>query len=458
MPTYVNDNGTWREVNESLTVNDNGTNREIDEAYVNDNGTWRLIYEAEQPMVLSTSFKIGGFKFGPSGGTGSDNVSLAGYNNGELVLFGYGLNWGKMFGRFSTDFRLLNLPGLNTGSGGNGTNWQEIQTTNFTTGGSNSSYANTVIGITPSQLFYTINESSYPNYYRAQPDAANSSGSPTGGSFGTASATYNTASTANGTTNTQGASHTLKQIFTPGQSGREDYNRVYTVIDASVNSTTVFPGQALTLTTQDYTVGTTLIPGYSYTMNFAVNDATNPIPVQGRSSAPLAQAVRTPAPSAGICREDGENVTNLYNRLFGQTIGGSYFSLNPTIEIYDRVNLPFKSSSGGVEYRQVLGLLWQYEEYSQTNGTPATNPYMLFAVEGHGLPADAWSRMEINGVNFDVSLFSKSELPAINGGGNTRLTPASTWWSYTFTGGNTITSFGAIESTINVNIYKQAKL
>ena len=57
MPTYVNDNGTWREVNESLTVNDNGTNREIDEGYVNDNGTWRLMYAgvAAYSGIISTA-------------------------------------------------------------------------------------------------------------------------------------------------------------------------------------------------------------------------------------------------------------------------------------------------------------------------------------------------------------------------------------------------------------------
>ena len=57
MPIYVNDNGTWREVNESLTVNDNGTNREIDEGYVNDNGTWRLMYAgvAAYSGIISTA-------------------------------------------------------------------------------------------------------------------------------------------------------------------------------------------------------------------------------------------------------------------------------------------------------------------------------------------------------------------------------------------------------------------
>ena len=57
MPIYVNDNGTWREVNESLTVNDNGTNREIEEGYVNDNGTWRLMYAgvAAYSGIISTA-------------------------------------------------------------------------------------------------------------------------------------------------------------------------------------------------------------------------------------------------------------------------------------------------------------------------------------------------------------------------------------------------------------------
>jgi hypothetical protein len=450
MPTYVNDNGTWREVNESLNVNDNGTNREIDEAYVNDNGTWRLVYESEKPMILSSTFKIGGQKYGNNGSTGTDNVGFAGYGAGDLFILNAGLVPGTMFGRFSTDFRLLNLPGIATGSGGNGTNWQEIQTTNFTTGGSNSSYANTVIGITPSQLFYTINSSSYPNYYRAQPDAANSANDPftgqppTGGSFGTASATYNTASTANGTTNTQGASHTLKQIFTPGQSGREDYNRFYAVVDASVNSS-VFPGEALTLTTQDYTVGTTLIPGQTFTMRFNLTESTISLPAQGRSSSPLAKAIRT---TSQIRRDNGDLVLNIYNRLFGQGFSGIYFSLNPTIEIYDRVNLPFKSSSGGVEYRRVMSLMWQYQDVPISTGNPRTNSQIWFAVEGHGLPTNAWRRMEINGVSLDASLFSKSEVAA-----NGSITPAYTLWMYVYPN-EPVSAFGTVGSTINVNIYK----
>ena len=57
MPTYVNDNGTWREINESLSVHDGGSYREIDEAYVNDNGTWRLVYEgvAAYSGIISTA-------------------------------------------------------------------------------------------------------------------------------------------------------------------------------------------------------------------------------------------------------------------------------------------------------------------------------------------------------------------------------------------------------------------
>tara|TARA_B100001093_G_scaffold484485_1_gene517942 strand:+ start:3091 stop:4422 length:1332 start_codon:yes stop_codon:yes gene_type:complete len=443
MPTYVNDNGTWREVNESLNVNDNGTNREIDEAYVNDNGTWRLVYESEKPMLLSTSFKIGGYKFGPSGGSGTDNVTRAGYNNGELFLLGAGLLTGYAYGRFSTAFTLLSTA----------SQWQEVQTANKTEGLNNSSFQNTAVGTAPNQTFYIVNGATYPNYRLNQLDPARSPNDPftgnppTGGSITTA--TYNTASTANGTTNTQGASHTIKQIFTGGQSSREDYNRIYTVIDAAFSST-AFPGQIITLTTPSYFIGLTEIPGDTFSANFAVNDSTNPIPVQTNIGSAI-KAVRTPA---YLLSKDGNRVNNLYPALFGQTFSGTVFVRSPQIEIYDRVNLPFKSSSGGVEYRQVLALTWQYEEHQQTNGTPATNPQILFAVEGHGLPANAWRRMEINGVSFDVSLFTKSENPANNGSGGTRLTPASTFWSYTYTGANSITAFGTIGSTISVNIYK----
>ena len=61
MPTYVNDNGTWREINESLSVHDGGSYREIDEGYVNDNGTWRLIYENITQVHTNTMIVTKGY-------------------------------------------------------------------------------------------------------------------------------------------------------------------------------------------------------------------------------------------------------------------------------------------------------------------------------------------------------------------------------------------------------------
>ena len=57
MPTFVKDSGTWREINQSLSVHDGGSYREIDEVYVNDNGTWRLVYEgvAAYSGIISTA-------------------------------------------------------------------------------------------------------------------------------------------------------------------------------------------------------------------------------------------------------------------------------------------------------------------------------------------------------------------------------------------------------------------
>ena len=45
MTTYVNDNGTWREIS-NLYVHDGTsfTNKTIDNAYVNDSGTWREVF------------------------------------------------------------------------------------------------------------------------------------------------------------------------------------------------------------------------------------------------------------------------------------------------------------------------------------------------------------------------------------------------------------------------------
>jgi hypothetical protein len=43
MPIYVNDSGTWREI-DIPSVNDAGTWRNLREVYVNDSGTWRRVY------------------------------------------------------------------------------------------------------------------------------------------------------------------------------------------------------------------------------------------------------------------------------------------------------------------------------------------------------------------------------------------------------------------------------
>jgi len=45
MATYVNDNGTWREIS-NLYVHDGTsfTNKTIDNSYLNDNGTWREVF------------------------------------------------------------------------------------------------------------------------------------------------------------------------------------------------------------------------------------------------------------------------------------------------------------------------------------------------------------------------------------------------------------------------------
>jgi len=443
MPTYINDNGTWREVNQSFNVNDNGTNREVQEAYVNDNGTWREVYNAEKLMQATTSFKIGGYKFGSGGGTGTSNVSLAGYNNGEIALTSLGLIDGLMFGRFSTGFRLLNTASL----------WQDLSTTYRVNGGSaNNTFQLNTVGVTPNQFFAVVQGNLYPDYYNNQPDAANSptdpftGNPPTGGSITTA--TYNTASTANGTTNTQGASAILRQMFVGADlSTTSDPNRLYAVISATSSTfSSIFPGRGLTLTTPSYYIGLSEIPGETFTTCFKLNEATVSLPAQTNIGTTV-KAVRTPS-SYGFLKDDGDRVGNLYQKLHGQTFTGSYFVRSPQIEIYDRINLPFKSSSGGIEYREVMSLMWQYEQHGQNNGTPATDPQILFAVAGHGLPSNAWRRMEINGINFNASLFTKSEVAA-----NT-INPAYTLWSYTYTGANSVTAFGAMKSIININIYK----
>ena len=496
MPTYVNDNGTWREVNESLTVNDNGTNREIDEAYVNDNGTWREVYTAEEEMFSSTSFKIGGVKHGPSGGTGTDNIGFAGYNAGDLVVSSEGLIGGQFFGKFSDDFRLLNLPTTNTGNGagsGTGVEWQEMWSWNTpgapNGGGANAIYGLKSFGISPHDSEYNLFNSSTgmgnlnTAYQRAQPITRafvgdGNTNQKTGGSFSRmsppTSTTYNTASTANGTTNTQGPSHTLKQIFIPNapetvQPTNNSYgqqNQVWVAIDAAQNSTT-FPGEGLTLTTYPNTQYGISVK--TFTLKIAKNDIGHNFPydiyameISGRRTSPLVQAARTsllfdniannttPNAAGAVMNAAGDKVTNLYDEIF-QPVQNFFISLNPQIEIFDRVNLPFKSSSGGIEYRRVMSLMWQYQNVPASGGAARTNSEIWFAVEGHGLPTNAWRRMEINGVNLEGSLFTKSEVAASPS--SAPIFPAYTLWKYTYPS-NAITAFGTIESTINVKLYK----
>lgn len=54
MPTAVNVNGAWRDV-EDIYVNVNGTWRTVEEVFVNVNGTWRLAFDRVQPMSLAVS-------------------------------------------------------------------------------------------------------------------------------------------------------------------------------------------------------------------------------------------------------------------------------------------------------------------------------------------------------------------------------------------------------------------
>ena len=56
MATYVNDSGTWREIN-NLYVHDGTsfTNKTIDNVYINDSGTWREVFTLFTTTAYSTS-------------------------------------------------------------------------------------------------------------------------------------------------------------------------------------------------------------------------------------------------------------------------------------------------------------------------------------------------------------------------------------------------------------------
>tara|TARA_R110000803_G_scaffold106722_1_gene174797 strand:- start:48 stop:614 length:567 start_codon:yes stop_codon:yes gene_type:complete len=166
----------------------------------------------------------------------------------------------------------------------------------------------------------------------------------------------------------------------------------------------------------------------------------NPPAEGGRTSAPVVKAIATSEwwLEQSTSSTNGDLEIDMYQEFVG--FGGQ----NVPVTFYDLPNFPFKSSSGGVDYRTVLHLGW--------NVTSLTQDLIVMYVEGHGLPADAWSRIEINGVSLDVSLFSKSETAAIPG--VVPPQPAYTTWSYLYQG-NAKVDFGDVRDTISLNMYKR---
>lgn len=107
MPTYKNDNGTWREVKD-LYVKDSGTWREVKEGYVNDNGTWRLIHQALFPKINSTNMKLGGNPGVTAGvSLGPSNIAVHVYGN---MGTNYLLKSGTVTFGNTTDYRYDNHP------------------------------------------------------------------------------------------------------------------------------------------------------------------------------------------------------------------------------------------------------------------------------------------------------------------------------------------------------------
>ena len=383
MPTYHNDNGTWREVKE-LYANDNGTWREIKKGYVNDNGTWRLIHNAEEPIWETSTFRLGGYTF-------QGTTNRAGWNSGNIFISPT-IN-GMVYGSLGDELELADT------------------TINGAIAGA--SLPTTVWGF--SSQFYTISNTN-SDFYKNQPNTTNSF--PVGS---IANSAFTTASVASGSTNTAGSNLNIKQFWlTPNNLGGLNPSNVGVLaMDTSSSNVGIWPAQHVKIS---YPSGGFQ---YHYSSMFFSN-------LGGRTSSPVVKATKT---SGSWIRNDGALEGNIYNTFNG--FGGQ----NVPIVLYDRPNFGFKSSTGGVEYRTIYKLDWDIISTS--------NAGIVIFVDGHGLPADAWSRIEINGVSLDVSLFSKSETNA-----NNQFAPNYTTWSYAYPG-NAKTAFGDVGDTISLKLFKE---
>lgn len=386
MPTYKNDNGTWREVKE-LYVKDSGTWREIKEGYVNDNGTWRLIHRAEEAVWETSTFRLGGAK---DMTTSPNVVRRAGWNSGNL-FFSPTPN-GVVYGSLGDELELADTTISGTIAGNNATS--------------------TVFGF--SSQYYTISNTN-SDFYKLQPNTTNSF--PVGS---IANSAFTTSTVASGSSSTAGSNLNITQLWlTPSSiSGSTATNLAVLAMDTSSANVSIWPAHHIKIS---YPSGGFQ---YHYTGFFFVN-------IGGRTTSPVVKATKT---ASNWIRNDGTYETNIYGQFNG------FSGQNVPIKLYDRPYFGFKSSTGGVEYRMIYKLDWDIISTS--------NAGIIFVVEGHGLPADAWRRIEINGVSLDVSLFSKSEA----GGG---FSAAYTTWSYVYPG-NAKTALGDIEDTVALKIFKDA--
>jgi len=97
MTTYVNDNGTWREIN-NLYVHDGTsfTNKTIDNAYINDSGTWREVFT----LFTTTAYSTTTGNIAVPAGANAIHVQYAvGGGGGSMNGLGYDKGGGEQGGR-----------------------------------------------------------------------------------------------------------------------------------------------------------------------------------------------------------------------------------------------------------------------------------------------------------------------------------------------------------------------
>ena len=217
MATYVNDGGTWREIN-NLYVHDGTsfTNKTIDNVYINDSGTWREVFT----LFTTTAYSTATGSIAVPAGANAIHVQYAvGGGGGSMNGLGYDKGGGEQGGRgggsggYVSD-KVFSISGgetlaIATGSAGTaGSN----SSFNYTASAGNGGTTSVVGGITGT--LFTLGGgggSSYSGGYVQGPLATQTSGSAGSATISTSLSTGTTTDGINITTLNGGPANAFNQ-------------------------------------------------------------------------------------------------------------------------------------------------------------------------------------------------------------------------------------------------------